>query len=253
VASGLFAVLTAYASILGPGAWWIVLQCAITLFISGAFPDGRRGALERGELVLAGGAVQLAVVSLAWRLDPRPWKPEHPNVREAWRKVVTDRSWRGETELYVACAAVAVVLATVIAHAFGLANAYWAPMTALLVLKPQWQDTGARTAARVVGTFVGATVAGAAAVWLAPNTGLAAVGALAAAWASYALLDVNYAFFTAALTAYVIYLLALANTPEAEVAFHRVVATLIGAGLAFGVNALLRKLLFRGAGRRASV
>ena len=52
------------------------------------------------------------------------------------------------------------------------------------------------------------------------------------------LVFVNYAAFVATLTAYVVFLLALAGAAERTVVVHRALCTLLGAGLAWLGHAL---------------
>ena len=57
---------------------------------------------------------------------------------------------------YAARLLVTMVVATAIYRNMHLKNGYWVPMTALLVLKPQWTGTLSRSVARVGGTLSGA-------------------------------------------------------------------------------------------------
>ncbi|MGH8219931.1 MAG: hypothetical protein ACREUT_15420 [Steroidobacteraceae bacterium] len=67
IAAAIWAGVCGWALAFGVGPWWIALQWSIALFVAGAYPSGLHGALLRASLVLAGGALQFAVVVLVWR------------------------------------------------------------------------------------------------------------------------------------------------------------------------------------------
>jgi uncharacterized membrane protein YccC len=58
------------------------------------------------------------------------------------------------------------------------------------------------------------------------------------AWASYTLLNVNYAYFAVFLTAYVVFLLSLAGVSQQPLVMHHVLFTAMGGALALGMHAL---------------
>ena len=62
-------------------------------------------------------------------------------------------------------------------------------------------------------------------------------GLLVAIWACFAFQRVNYGIFSACITAYVVLLLSALNLPTLEVAEERLVATMIGAGIALAIHA----------------
>jgi uncharacterized membrane protein YccC len=66
-----------------------------------------------------------------------------------------------------------------------------------------------------------------------------AVVALFCAWLAYSLNDVNYGLFTLCLTAYIVFLLGIANLPGRAVAYHRAVSTIIGGSLALTVRLIV--------------
>jgi uncharacterized membrane protein YccC len=123
-------------------------------------------------------------------------------------------------------------LALVIERAFSLANGYWVPMTALIILKPQARDTATRTAERVIGTLAGGALATFAAAFARPGGLTLSLIVIALTWLTYALQRVNYAVFPVGITATVVFLLSLTGLPEPEVAWRRVAATMTGAVLA---------------------
>jgi uncharacterized membrane protein YccC len=118
------------------------------------------------------------------------------------------------------------------------ANAYWIPMTALIIMKPDLLLTNARSIARLGGTFVGAALATLAAMTLRPDGILLSVLIVASMYLAYALQDVNYALYAIPLTGYIAFILAVGRTPEVSTAEHRVIATAIAGGVAMVIHAL---------------
>jgi hypothetical protein len=238
--SGVWAAGTALATTLGLGAWWIVLQWSVGLIVAGAFPASLGGALERGGLVLAGSVVQTGASLIAWRWrgPGEPIEAPYP-LGEVMGMVKASFAARRRPIGLALRAAIAVMLATLAAHGLGLANGYWAPLTAVVVLKPRWRETWQRGTQRIIGTCVGAVAATLAAVLIGSNPWLVGAFAFLAGAAAIAVQRVGYAVFTAALTAYIVYLLALLHTPAPTVAVHRVIATLLGGALAICVDGAL--------------
>ncbi len=112
-------------------------------------------------------------------------------------------------------------------------------MTALLVLRPGLSDTANRAVARTGGTLAGPCWP--ASLWpiSTPGPAVLAVVALFCAWLAYSLNNVNYALFTLCLTAYIVFLLGIANLPGSAVAYHRAVSTIIGGSLALTVRLIV--------------
>ncbi len=125
----------------------------------------------------------------------------------------------GETAPYVARLALVLLTSTAIYRYFHVRNGYWIPMTALLVLKPQWGNTLSRGIARMLGTVAGAGIALVLArllpfpAWLLPTL------VVVSAWGCYALQAVNYAVFSVFITLYIVVL----------VSFRRILGDIGGA------------------------
>ena len=113
-------------------------------------------------------------------------------------------------------------------------------MTALLVLKPDLQQTLVRGFARIAGTLIGAAIATLIAATLRPQPPALAALVIASAVLCYVLLNVNYAAYAIAITAYVAFLLALVGLPELVVVRARVLNTALGGLCAFLGHFLLR-------------
>jgi uncharacterized membrane protein YccC len=112
------------------------------------------------------------------------------------------------------------------------------PMTALLVLKPDFHDTFARGAARIAGTILGGGVAALIVRELHPESGAVTLLLLAFVWACYALFRMNYTIFTIAVTGYVVFILKLSGVGEMTAITARAIDTVIGGAIALGVYAV---------------
>jgi uncharacterized membrane protein YccC len=207
----------------------VSLQMVVALLIASYFAGPLDAALTRAAVVLAGAAAQIALVVMLARLIPSAAErlPAGPPRQPSPRSLYIGHAIR---------AAVCVVGALWIARQLGLANGYWAPMTAMLVLKPGLTETSVRGFARVGGTLIGCVIATGYAAscgygwpWLVAGVGVAAT-------AAFALQKAHYALLTAAITATVVLLLSLVEGGNALLnAEHRLIATLIGGALALVV------------------
>jgi len=207
--------------------WWVVLQGVIAMLLSGYYAGPMDQALMRGLSVVAGGGLQIGlVVLLAW-LFPRAAArlPGGPQPSRPSRKLLISHMLR---------AAAAVGISMGFAWAIHLQNWAWAPMTAMIVLKPGLMETQTRGLHRVLGTLLGCVFAtvfaiqvGSAHPWLIAAAGLTA-------FASFALQKAHFATLTGAVTATAVLLVSLGYGGVLANAEHRLIATLIG-----GVTALI--------------
>ncbi|HEY3981313.1 MAG TPA: FUSC family protein [Streptosporangiaceae bacterium] len=128
--------------------------------------------------------------------------------------------------------AVVTGIAAMIAHLADLQHGYWAALTVLIVLRPDYTSTLYRGLQRAGGTALGVGL-GLATVLLG-HFGSAALlaGVAASLFAAYSLLAVNYLFFAVFLTDFVVVLLALLGLPADQTAPDRLIGTVLGTGLA---------------------
>jgi hypothetical protein len=228
-----------------PGYTWVVQQAVIFLLVATAFPASPKAAALRAALVFAGGTLQILITSAMLRIF---WKlrmhlselasyaqKEEQAIREALRHMATLVRKRSLVDSPVPFALrVALVLAvgTVIYQRTHFVSGYWIPVTSLLVLKPGVYDTMNRAIARVLGTIAGAALLTVLLAHTTPAAPMLAVFAVLFAWLAYSTLYVNYLLFAACLTSYIVFLLALNNLPQAQIARQRAICTIIGGGLA---------------------
>jgi len=250
VCSAIGAAACAALGLIDDDLWWVALQVVIALMVSGFFAltqgtavdspaaGSLAAAVYRASATLAGGATQIVCVVILAKMfpaarEPLPVGPPLPPVDTA-------ALW-----MQAARAAIAVTLAAVLAHAFGLANSYWAPMTALLVVKPGLHHTRSRGISRMIGTIVGAILATLyvlATLYLLPapvQKVALIVGLTIAVGSAFALQKADYGAMTAAVTATVVMLTSLVAGHVLANAEHRLLNTLLGGTIALVIAWLM--------------
>jgi uncharacterized membrane protein YccC len=128
--------------------------------------------------------------------------------------------------------AIVLSVAMVIGRRFEADRGYWIPLTAALVLKPDFQTTFVRGAARIAGTLVGAVVASLAILLVRGHLALEIAGILIFACTAYLTFNPNYALFTVAITSFVVIVLSMRGLPGTTTIDIRVLDTLAGGALA---------------------
>ena len=115
-------------------------------------------------------------------------------------------------------------------------HGYWVPLTILFVLKPDAGQTTERIAMRAAGTVIGLVLATLLAAVLGDDLIPTTIVLVTAAALAYALLAIEYALFTTAITVYVVVLTDTLGSDPFDVAGERALGTAIGivvAALAF--------------------
>lgn len=123
-------------------------------------------------------------------------------------------------------------IAMVLGRHFEADRGYWIPMTAAIVLRPDFQTTFLRGFARIAGTLVGAVVATLVLSPVRGHEGLQVAGVLLAAAAAYLSFNPNYALFTVAITSFVVLVLGMRGLPGTTTIAARVLDTIAGGSLA---------------------
>ena len=231
---------------LGPTPGWIGQQCGVFLIISSYFPRGVHYAVGRASMVVVGGLLQMTVFALSrlWhpRLPQTSRLPERLRLRtqQLWSSLRTEAtpSASNETFFYTLKLAVTLLLCTALYRYEHLGNGYWAPMTALLVLKPQWAHTWSRGIARLTGTLVGVGFAFFLGTLHPLTQPFVFVIVMVTAWACFALQAVNYAVFSLVLTLYVVFSFRFGGFSQPAAAHLRLLNTAIGGGVALAVDAV---------------
>ena len=124
--------------------------------------------------------------------------------------------------------AVVVPLLALAGQHLGLGRSYWIPLSAAVVLRPDFAATMTRGVARVVGSVVGVGVIGAVLAVLHPGTGAATVLVAVAAWGAFAFVQSNYAVGVSFLTGLVLLLASVGQADTLGIAGDRLLDTVIG-------------------------
>lgn len=205
------------------GAAWAALQCVIAMLVASGYPQTFEHALLRALLILGGGLFQTLFITLLHRAVPAP----ESNSNRTSNPIHASSAYR-----YALRLAISLALCVELVRHFSFPNGYWAPMTAVLVLKPDFHHTLTRGVARVLGTLAGAALTTLIVSALQPGMITVAMLVIGLVWLCYSLIQVNYALYAACITVYVVFLLALSGLPEASVVSHRTINTAIGGGFA---------------------
>jgi hypothetical protein len=190
---------------------------------------------------IGGGLVQAFTALVAWVVSDRG--------REAFelRRAAADTLAKLRAGLSLRSASMRHALRFGGALAIGVAiyriagfddHGYWVPLTILFVLKPDANQTGERIAMRAAGTVIGLVLATALAEILGEAAIPSAILLTVAAALAYALLAIEYALFTTAITVYVVLLTDTLGSPAFDAAGERALGTVLGiivAALAFRV------------------
>ncbi|MGW8355958.1 FUSC family protein [Streptomyces wedmorensis] len=111
-------------------------------------------------------------------------------------------------------------------------HGYWAPMASVMVMRPDFSQTYARSVARFGGTLVGVALATAVVQGADPGTYLSAALAVLSAFGMYLLMRSGYAASQVFVSAYVVFLLAMDGAGLTQTVRDRVLLTLVGGLLA---------------------
>ncbi|MFI2227999.1 FUSC family protein [Streptomyces fradiae] len=132
--------------------------------------------------------------------------------------------------------AVRVTVVTSTGYLLGTAlpfgHGYWAPLAAVMSMRPDFGQTYARAVARFAGTLVGVALATGVGRLADPGAYASAGLAVGAAFAVYLLLPSGQAPVQVFISAYVVFLLGMAGEEWTQTVPERVVLTLLGGALA---------------------
>ncbi|MEU8890307.1 FUSC family protein [Streptomyces sp. NPDC048442] len=129
---------------------------------------------------------------------------------------------------------VAAVSATgyAVASLLPLGHSYWAPMAAVMIMRPDFSQTYSRAVARFGGTLLGVALATGLVQLTHPDTRLSAGLAVGCAFLMFLLLRTGYAVTQVFVAAYVVFLLGMGGLQWTQTVPERVVLTLAGGLLA---------------------
>ena len=201
-----------------------------------------------GLLMLALSCVVTWAISCLWDAARRDWRPSSaPHWKSLWQTVHETRTKRWPFALAVA---IAIPMAYAVSRALGIERPYWAMLTLVLVLRVDFLSSRQLMIERLLGTLLGVAVAGGYAAAFSSHEAIL-IGIVLAALARWPAEQRHGALGVAALTTFVMLVLALASTAPGEVSAYlkaRVVDTLVGCS--FAVVALYLDRGFRWMRRR---
>ncbi|MCX4963871.1 FUSC family protein [Streptomyces sp. NBC_00654] len=125
-----------------------------------------------------------------------------------------------------------------IGAALPFGHGYWAPMAAVMVMRPDFSQTYSRSVARFGGTLIGVGLASGIVQAVHPGVTLSAILAVFCAWLMYLLMGTGYVVGQVCISAYVVFLLGMAGDDWSQTVLERVVLTLVGGLLAMVSYAL---------------
>ncbi|MFF5975353.1 FUSC family protein [Streptomyces sp. NPDC012769] len=111
-------------------------------------------------------------------------------------------------------------------------HGYWAPMASVMVMRPDFSQTYARSVARFGGTLLGVALATGVVQAAHPGTYLSGALAVLCAFGMYLLMRTGYAASQVFVAAYVVFLLGMDGARLTQTVRERVLLTLLGGVLA---------------------
>ncbi|TCJ98429.1 fusaric acid resistance family protein [Volucribacter psittacicida] len=222
------AILTSYNNDL----WWITLQIVVAFLVASYYPEDWENALLRGAFTLLGAGLQLVGMMLSAKLFPYSATLLPPVALSAL-------SFNKQIRFVIAVI-LAVNFSLYIAKSAGLANDYWAAMTALIILRPDSKTTLERAINRFIGTLLGCCFATLAIYGLQDNA-LMLLSLLAlTSGAAFSMQKAHYALLTSMISATIVLLIGLGSGDPVAITEHRIIATLLGGGVTLIICRLLR-------------
>lgn len=109
---------------------------------------------------------------------------------------------------------------------------YWVPLTAAMVLRPDFSRTFERGVGRFVGTLIGVALAGVIVALADPGVYWTAALAVVSVGCMYLLSDTGYAMSSLCIGTYVVFLLGIAGSQWSQTALERIGLTALGGALA---------------------
>ena len=128
--------------------------------------------------------------------------------------------------------ATAVGVGTARARITGLSQLYWIPLTVLMVLHPETAHTYTRCVRRVVGATGGVVAATAVMLLWHPDPLVAAALAVVSFGVTYAVAAMGHVPVSAALAVFIVFLIGTTETMDSAGTSQRIMATVLGGGLA---------------------
>jgi Fusaric acid resistance protein-like len=219
--------------------WTLALVISQGLFLD---PADAPQALLYGTCGGLAQALMAAIAWVGWDGEREPGRVSDA-VRGAIAKLRAAASWRDASLRHALRFGAAMGIGVAIYRLAGFEDhGYWVPLTILFVLKPDPDQTAERIAMRAAGTVAGLLVATALAELLVNDVVVTALVLVTAAALSYALLAIEYALFTTAITVFVVLLTDSLGAGPLDTAGERGLGTLLGIGVVAVAFRALRQI-----------
>jgi uncharacterized membrane protein YccC len=134
--------------------------------------------------------------------------------------------------------AVVVTLAEGLGRLLPFGHGYWAAMTVMMIMRPEFSQTYTRGVARLAGTVVGVGLASVVMVLAKPAPWVCGLLAVIAVGCAYLTMRAGYMALSALVSVYVVFLLSMDGLVLRYTAEERVGMTLVGGFLAFAAYAV---------------
>ncbi|RAJ69834.1 putative membrane protein YccC [Streptomyces sp. Amel2xB2] len=175
----------------------------------------------------------------------QPRKPRHLSrpslvglVPVALRTFRRELRWSSPVCRHAVRVAVAVAVTYLLGNALPPEHGYWAPLTVVMVMRPDFSRTYERGFARLGGTLVGVGIAGTVTGLLHPPPWGSAALAVASIAFMYLLMRTGYAITSVCIGAYVVFLLGVAGSLWSQTVLERIWLTALGGAVALLIYAV---------------
>ena len=152
-----------------------------------------------------------------------------------WNVLLQNLNWKSNMFRHSLRLTIAMVFAYALGYFFEIQNTYWILLTIIVIMRPSYGLTKARSKDRIIGTLIGAAIA-MGIVLLTQNTVVYALLAYFSLILAFAMLQLNYKSAAALITLSIVFLYSLINPDAFEVIQFRVLDTVIGAVIAVIAN-----------------
>lgn len=238
-------MLSAFGEVAGQIGFVITLIFAVALGQAGNFD----AASERFFAFLVGGAFSLLLTLALWHFNRRTGSAiddtdaqkaiEEETKRNPLRGLWEQMTFRSIIFRHAMRLAVAATIAIAVYKFFRVEHGYWLIITALVIVKPIFADTRKRAVERVLGSVAGGIIA---VIIAATVQNIVALDVLLFVFSLLAFSHVrtNYGFYALFLTPFVVLMIDTVVPGDWQIAFVRILDTLIGGAIALTVSYLLR-------------
>jgi uncharacterized membrane protein YccC len=158
-----------------------------------------------------------------------PWRMRFTSL---WPRFEANFNFRSAVFRHGVRLAATVAVAETLSRSLETPRAYWLPMTAVLVLKPEFTVTFTRGLLRIAGTMLGLLLATAMFHFLPPGVGLEVVLIGAFVFLLRWIGPANYGIFGIAVSALIVLMIAITGVAPKNVIWARGLNTLMGGTLA---------------------